>query len=207
MNFLVRQILRNPKACVFSAFISMLGTSLLLFALGFRDGVMTLHKQSVLHTFDGHGQIATRSLFANEQSTSVTAHWLHEWKRLEGIKNSTTLWRHIFWRQSLNGFLYNGSERSTVVEGEGVDSITEGQYFSPAALENVSKRVKEDNQILRGSNLSGKGQEIILGYGVARTLGLDLGDTATLLTKDAFGSLAGGGIQSYWNHPNRHCFY
>jgi putative ABC transport system permease protein len=174
MRLALRNLLRNPRRTVALILTVAVGTGSLFLFHGFNNGIMNQYRDNTVHARFGHGQIQTRG-YGDRVYERPWEHWIehpeslrHELLGIPGV-------RQVFPRVEFPALLSNG--RITVAgRGQGVDGREESRFFTTL-------------NFVAGKNLSDEPDGIVLGVGMARGLGVGIGDAVTVMARGARGDM------------------
>ena len=136
---------------------------------------MNQYRENTIHGYYGYGWVFPRGYYGKVQE-KPWASWITESadteKQIKAVKGV----REVFPRLRFYSFLVKGG-LTLGGKGEGIDPQRERQFFNQMNFIQ-GHEIRETN-------------EIILGKGLAESLGLNVGETVTLLTQTVRGQLNG----------------
>ncbi len=162
-----RNLFRNRRRTLASLVTVGLGAAGLLIYQGFNTGIMNQYRENTIHGYYGYGQI-----FPNGYHGQVLAKPWEKWlatpeeteKKLMSMKGI----RNVFPRVSFYAFVVHGGI-TLGGKGEGIRADRENSFFTQM-------------NFVEGHDLQSD-DEVILGKGLADSLGVKAGDTVTVLTQ------------------------
>ncbi len=174
LKFSIRNIWRQRSRALAVLATVALGISALMIYHGFNAGIMNQYRDNTIRARFGHGQVNTKGY--RDQI------WDRPWERwidpsspfVEELKQRPEV-EFVFPRISFYALLNNG-EKTLSGAGEGVDGISESQFFTTL-------------NVIEGKILSDEEDGIILGKGLAEALKVKVGDRVTVLANTNAGSL------------------
>jgi len=172
-----RNIARSRRRAVVGLLTIATGVVAMMLAAGFIEWIFWAMREGVIHSQLGHIQVVRTGY--NEAGAASPFDFLiplesKERKAIEDTPGVTV----VTPRLAVSGLVSHGETTVSFV-GDGVDPKTEGQ---------LSRAFR----IVRGSNLSAVGDqkpEVILGHGLAHSIGAEPGDTVVLLANTASGGI------------------
>jgi putative ABC transport system permease protein len=176
----LRNVARNARRSVLSGAMVAVGVAAVLFAKAYLGGLQVLIQQGVVEA--GHGALQVMHAgYASSQEMSPLNLSLPDDPALSQVLRQVENVRATAPRLRFMGMV-NGNERTSAFNAIGVVPELEAEVcrWGPAAK----------TERLVGSRLSGSdANEVILGTELARGLGVELGDTVTLLVHTRSGSM------------------
>lgn len=164
----LRNLLRNPRRTVALVLTVAVGTGSLFLFHGFNNGIMNQYRDNTVHARFGHGQIQTRG-YGDRVYERPWEHWIEHPERLRHELLAIPGVRQVFPRMEFPALLSSG--RITVSgKGQGVDGPEEVRFFNTL-------------NFVAGKNLSDEPDGIVLGMGLARGLGVRVGDAVTVMAR------------------------
>lgn len=170
-----RNLFRNVRRTLASLFTVALGASGLLIYQGFNAGIMNQYRENTIHGYYGHGEVYAEGYY-NKVHEKPWKLWLENQDQLEIKLKKIPQILEVFPRISFYAFLVKG-DINLGGRGEGIHPGREGLFFN-------QMNFIEGNEI-KSAN------EIILGKGLAHSLGAKVGDTVTVLSQTLTGQLNG----------------
>ncbi len=170
----LRNLLRNPRRTAALILTVAVGTGSLFLFHGFNNGIMNQYRDNTVHARFGHGQIQTRG-YGDRVYERPWEHWIEDPAALERELLNLNGVRQVFPRVEFPALLSNG--RITVAgRGQGVDGPAEIRFFNTL-------------NFVAGKNLSDEADGMVLGLGIARGLGVSVGDAVTVMARGARGGM------------------
>lgn len=170
-----RNLFRNPRRTIASLATVALGACGLLIYQGFNTGIMNQYRENTIRGYYGYGWVFPQGYYGKVLEKPWEA-WIENSEKVEDQLKSIPGVKAVFPRLRFYSFLVKGGI-TLGGKGEGIDPLRENQFFN-------QMNFIEGHEI-RESN------EIILGKGLAESLGLHPGETVTLLTQTVRGQLNG----------------
>jgi putative ABC transport system permease protein len=170
-----RNIFRNPRRTLASLFTITLGAGGLLIYQGFNTGLMNQYRENTIHGYYGYGQIFPAGYY-NKVLDKPWEKWFENPEEIEKKLRELPGVTDVFPRISFYAFLVHGGI-TLGGKGEGVVPERENRFFT-------------EMNFIDGAPLSGN-DEIILGKGLADSLGVKSGDTVTVLSQTVNSQLNG----------------
>lgn len=169
-----RNLRRNPRRTLVATFTVAFGISAFILASGFIAWIFQEIREATIHSQLGHVQIVRPGYYETGISDPYS-YLLPAQSSEQTTIESTPGFKTLAPRLALNGLISRG-EITTPFIGEGV---------SPAQEKDLSSRM----EIISGEGLSKIDKnDVILGEGLAKTLGATLGDKVVLLATTSRGS-------------------
>jgi putative ABC transport system permease protein len=176
-----RNLLRQPARSAIALSAILFGVISLVLSGGFIEWIFWAMREATVYSKLGHIQIAKAGYFSQAQEEPSAFIIPADARKLAQI-SSTPQVRLVTTRLAFNG-LASHAETTTSFVGEGVE---------PENEQSVSHLL----HIIKGENLSSKDPKgIILGQGLASSLGVNVGDSVILLV-----TLSSGGINAIEGH-------
>jgi putative ABC transport system permease protein len=170
-----RNLFRSPRRTFASLLTVALGACGLLVYQGFNTGIMNQYRENTIHGYYGYGWVFPRGYYGKVQE-KPWASWITESAETEKQIKAVKGVREVFPRLRFYSFLVKGG-LTLGGKGEGIDPQRESQFFNQM-------------NFIQGHEIR-EANEIILGKGLAESLGLNVGETVTLLTQTVRGQLNG----------------
>lgn len=176
----LRNLRRNPRRTLVTLLTVAMGTGALFIMDGFNAGIMNQYRDNTVHARFGHGQLNTLG-YRDSVREKPWESWIDDvparLAKLEAIPELT----HVFPRIEFFGLLTN--EQLTVAgRGIGVVGPAESAFFHTL-------------NVVEGENLTAADDGVVLGIGLARSLGVKPGDRVTVLANTVFGSMNGADLR------------
>ena len=175
----LRGLLRNRRRTVVSLATMGIGSAALFLFQGFNTGLLNEYRNNAIHAHYGNGQINNRG-YRDKILARPWEAWiadpesvLNSLRQIDGVS-------HVFPRLEVAGLISNGT-RSLGARGMGIDGRAESSFFHTI-------------NVIQGNALNDSRDGIVLGKGLAESLGLAVGDRVTLLCNTVFGSLNGADL-------------
>jgi putative ABC transport system permease protein len=170
LRLALRNLLRNVRRTIALVLTVAIGTGSLFLFHGFNNGIMNQYRDNTIHARFGYGQIQT-SGYGDRVYERPWDHWIEHPEALRRDLLAVQGVRQVFPRVEFPALLSNG--RITVSgKGQGVDGPEEFRFFNTL-------------NFVAGENLSGEPAGIVLGVGIARGLGVGVGDAVTVMARGA----------------------
>jgi putative ABC transport system permease protein len=174
-----RNLFRNPRRTAASLLTVALGAAGLLIYQGFNEGIMNQYRENTIRVRYGHGYVFPKGYY-DKKTEEPWKTWISGREDVEKKLKATGQVIEVFPRLSFYAFLMKGG-LTLAGRGEGILPNRERTFFT--AMNFVS-----------GGDLDGSGEgsdEIILGRGLAESLGLKVGDLVTVLGQTVHGQMNG----------------
>ncbi|OHD37994.1 MAG: hypothetical protein A2355_16165 [Spirochaetes bacterium RIFOXYB1_FULL_32_8] len=184
MNYLIgyslKNLTRNRGRSFLTLFAVIITVAILIIGNSYFGGV-TKDIVSFATRESGHILIQTKEFTKKERmfpldkgiaDSDILVSKISEIKGVEGV----------FKRITFGGMFMKGDETFPAV-GNAIDPVAERDF------------IKIENNIVSGSYFTGMPKEILLGVEIAKNLKCKQGDTVMLLTRDSYGSFAGGKLK------------
>jgi putative ABC transport system permease protein len=171
----LRNLARNRRRSLTAFFIIVVGIVAMVLSEGFIHWIFWAMREGTIQFQSGHVQVVRPDYFS--KGISDPFHYLlpRDSSALKALEATPGV-KLVAPRLKVTGLISHG-ETTLAFQGEGV---------VPAKEDVLSKALN----IVQGQTLSGSGaSEVILGRGLARNLGVEIGDTVALLA-----TASGGGI-------------
>jgi len=174
MHLALRNLLRNPRRTLAILLTVAIGTGSLFLFHGFNSGIMNQYRDNTIHARFGYGQIETKG-YGDRVYERPWEHWIEHADDLRKELLALPGVRQVFPRVNFPALLSSG--RITVSgKGQGIDGAEEFEFFNTLNFES-------------GKNLYDEPDGIVLGVGLAKGLGVQVGDPVTVLARGAAGSM------------------
>jgi putative ABC transport system permease protein len=173
-KFALRNIKRNKRRSLVALSTVAVGVFGLLFLNGFFSGLIQLHTENAIHSRYGHGQVMTKGYWG-QTFEKPWEHWLDKPDAvLEGLERHPAV-DQVFPRVTFFSLLTNG-DVTVAGRGQGIVGEKEQTFF-------------DKMNFRAGGPLGDQGDGIVLGIGLARALGVDVGDRVTVLGNTIHGTI------------------
>lgn len=173
-----RNLFRNPRRTLASLITVALGAAGLLIYQGFNTGIMNQYRENTIRGYYGYGQVFTNGYYG-KITEKPWENWIENWNVWDQKIREQSQVVQTFPRLSFYAFLVKGGI-NLGGRGEGVLYERENQFFNQMNFIS-GKHLESDN-------------DIILGKGLADSLGAKVGDTLTILTQTINGQLNGADL-------------
>ncbi len=174
MRLAIRNLLRNLRRTLAILLTVAVGTGALFLFHGFNSGIMNQYRDNTIHARFGYGQVETKG-YGERVYERPWEHWIEKPDSLRKELLALPGVRQVFPRVNFPALLTNG--RIVVSgKGQGIDGVEEFGFFNTLNFES-------------GKNLYDEPDGIVLGLGLARGLGVKVGDSVTLLARGAKGTM------------------
>lgn len=171
-----RNLFRNKRRTLAIMITVMAGTGSLFLYHGFNNGMMNQYRENTIHSRFANGQINTAG-YREKVFEKPWEHWIENVDEVSTYIKSLDNVTHVFPRVQFYALLTNG-EITVSGRGQGVDAKSESEFFTALNVD-------------QGKNITTEEDGVILGIGLARALGLKVGDRVTVLGNTTYGSLNG----------------
>lgn len=172
----LKNLRRNPRRTIVSMLTVGSGTCALLLFHGFNQGIMNQYRDNTVHARFGHGQINVQG-YREQVFEKPWEHWLENYDDLALSLQSYPEITHLFPRVDFSALLTNG-QITVSGRGQGMLGPAESEFFNTM-------------NIVAGTALNEEPDGILLGMGLARSLGVQPGDRITVLGQTIYGSING----------------
>jgi putative ABC transport system permease protein len=174
----LRNVLRAPRRTLAILATMVFGVFFLGTFHAFNTGLLDGVKNNTIHARYGHGQIDTAG-YREHIYERPWEHWIADYPKLHDALMASGAVRQVFPRVTFGAIVTNGANTTTIsAVGQGVDGAAESSFFT---LLNVEQ----------GRPLGDEPKGALVGVGLARSLGLKIGDRLTVLTNTVDGRLNG----------------
>ncbi len=172
----MRNVLRSPRRTF--VILATIASGVLFLGLfhAFNAGLLHSVKENTIHARYGHGQINTAG-YLTRVYERPWEHWIADPEPLRRDLAGAGIAGTLFPRVTFAALLTNEKTNIAAV-GQGIDAEAEAKFFTLLHVE--EGKVLEDEET-----------GVLLGAGVARSLGRKVGDRVTVLTNTLEGSLNG----------------
>lgn len=176
MKMAFRNLWRNTRKTIAIAMTLICGCGALFIYHGFNTGILNQYRDNTIHARYGHGQINTAG-YRNQVFEKPWDHWIENSDEIETWLKKSGEVTYVFPRLSFFALLTNG-EINVAGKGEGVRANVEAEFFNRM-------------NIVDGDYLRSENDGILLGSGLAASLGVKVGDRVTVLANTIYGSFNG----------------
>ncbi len=173
-KFAVRNIWRNQRRSLVAIGSIAVGVFGLLFLQGFFSGLIALHKENSIHSRFGHGQIMSRGYWG-QPFEKPWERWIDDPEDLMNELRAREEVAQVFPRVQFYGMLSNG-QLNVAGRGQGIVGASEESFF-------------DKMNFVSGHALGQDEEGIVVGVGLARALGIKIGDPITVLGQTVHGTL------------------
>lgn len=174
-----RNLFRNPRRTMASLITVALGNAGLLIYQGFNTGIMNQYRENTIHGYYGNGQVFPAG-YHGKVLEKPWEKWMDDPEAQEKKIRAVPGVVDVFPRVSFFAFLVKGGI-TLGGKGEGIRPDRENAFFNRMNFIDGGD-LKDDDQI-------------ILGKGLADSLGVKAGDTVTVLTQTINGQLNGADLK------------
>jgi putative ABC transport system permease protein len=173
-KFAIRNIWRNQRRSLVAIGSIAVGVFGLLFLQGFFSGLIALHKENSIHSRFGHGQIMTRGYWG-QPFEKPWDRWIDEPEDLMNELRGRDEVAQVFPRIQFFAMLSNG-QLNVAGRGQGIVGASEEVFF-------------DKMNFISGHALGADEEGLVLGVGLARALGIKIGDPVTVLGQTVHGTI------------------
>ena len=173
-----RNLFRNPRRTLASLITVALGSAGLLIYQGFNYGIMNQYRENTIHGYYGFGQVFPKDYYGIVREKPWEA-WIENPAEVEKQILSAPGVEEVFPRISFFSFIVKGGI-TLGGHGEGIVPERENRFFNQM-------------NFIDGGDIQSV-DDIILGKGLAESLGVKAGDTVTLLLQTINGQLNGADL-------------
>jgi putative ABC transport system permease protein len=170
-----RNLFRSQRRTLASLITVGFGSAGLLIFQGFNTGVMNQYRENTVRGYYGYGQIFHEGYY-QKVLEKPWENWISDATAIEAKIKTIPEVKEVYPRLGFYAFLTKGGV-TLGGRGEGVDSKKENLFFTQL-------------NITEGHNLESEDQ-ILIGKGLAESLGAIPGDTVTVLTQTIHGQING----------------
>lgn len=174
-----RNLFRNPRRTAASLFTVALGSAGLLIYQAFNTGIMNQYRENTIHGHYGFGQVFPADYYGKVHE-KPWEFWIADPQGAEQKLRSVTGVVDVFPRVSFYAFLVKGGV-TLGGRGEGILSERENVFFNKM-------------NFIDGGDIQAE-DEVILGKGLADSLGVKAGENLTVLTQTFNGQLNGADLR------------
>jgi putative ABC transport system permease protein len=172
--FARRNLWRNSRRTFAVVATVAMGVGSLFLFHGFNTGIMNQYRDNTIHARYGHGQVFTQG-YRDAAHAKPWQQWISDWRTLDTELRAIPAVQELFPRVGFAALLRNG-EVSVSGHGQGVDGLAESRFFTTLNVE-------------QGKLLEAEPDRILLGRGLARALGVAVGDPVTLVVTSIAGEM------------------
>jgi len=172
----VRNLWRNPRRTLVTVVTICVGTAGLLLFQGFNVGVQVANAEHVIHGKYGHGQVFVKG-YRGESHDKPWDLWIQDVETMAKEINEIPEVHATFQRSGFSALVSNG-QKTIGGRGFGVEGRKEADFFNMM-------------RIVSGTDLGDTEDGIVLGHGLARSLGVAVGDTVMIIGNTTTGSING----------------
>ncbi|MCX6130782.1 MAG: hypothetical protein NTX25_17200, partial [Proteobacteria bacterium] len=173
-KFALRNVNRNRRRSLVSMGTIAVGVFGLLFLQGFFSGLIQLHKENSIHSRFGHGQIMTKGYWG-QAFEKPSDHWIKDPDQVIAALQKTSHVVAAFPRVQFFALLSNGKIQ-VAGRGQGVEGEKEQNFFNKM-------------NFIAGGPIANRADGLVLGVGLARALGVKVGDSITILGQTVDGTI------------------
>ncbi|HYX35945.1 MAG TPA: ABC transporter permease [Oligoflexus sp.] len=173
-KFALRNIRRNQRRSLVALGTIAVGVFGLLFLQGFFSGLIALHKENSIHSRFGHGQIMTKGYWG-QAFEKPWEHWLKDPEAIMQYLRQQPHVQAVFPRVQFFALLSNG-RMNVAGRGQGVVGAEEKNFFNKM-------------NFIEGGAIGGQRDGMVLGVGLARALGVKVGDNLTVMGQTIDGTI------------------
>ena len=174
-----RNLFRNPRRTLASLLTVALGSAGLLIYQAFNTGIMNQYRENTIHGYYGYGQVYPAGSY-DRVHEKPWEHWIQDPDAVEAKLREIPQVKDVFPRLTVYAFLVKGGI-TLGGKGQGVLPERESRFF-------------DQMNFIEGHDLQGD-EDVILGRGLAKSLGAHVGDTVTILTQTTHGQLNGADLK------------
>ncbi|MDQ3230420.1 MAG: hypothetical protein M3Q07_01255 [Pseudobdellovibrionaceae bacterium] len=173
-KFALRNIRRNQRRSLVALGTIAVGVFGLLFLQGFFSGLIALHKENSIHSRFGHGQIMTKGYWG-QAFEKPWEHWLKDPEAIMQYLRQQPHVQAVFPRVQFFALLSNG-RMNVAGRGQGVVGAEEKNFFNKM-------------NFIEGGAIGSQRDGMVLGVGLARPLGVKVGDNLTVMGQTIDGTI------------------
>ncbi|MBQ49269.1 MAG: hypothetical protein CMP10_17965 [Zetaproteobacteria bacterium] len=173
-KFALRNVNRNKRRSLVSISTVAMGVLGILFLESFFSGLIQLHAENSIHSRHGHGQVNTIG-YLDQAYEKPWEHWIDNPENILRAINDIPEVVQVFPRVQFFALLTNGTT-SVAGRGQGIVGVKEAIFFNKM-------------NIVEGNLIKDQKDGIVLGIGLARTLGVKPGDRVTIIGNTVHGSI------------------
>ncbi|WP_141734665.1 ABC transporter permease [Oligoflexus tunisiensis] len=173
-KFALRNIRRNQRRSLVALGTIAVGVFGLLFLQGFFSGLIALHKENSIHSRFGHGQVMTKGYWG-QAFEKPWEHWLEDPEAVMQYLKEQPHVKAVFPRVQFFALLSNG-RINVAGRGQGVVGAAEQHFFNKM-------------NFIAGGAMGDQRDGLVLGVGLARALGVKVGDHLTVMGQTIDGTI------------------
>lgn len=174
-----RNLFRNFRRTSASLFTVALGSAGLLIYQGFNAGIMNQYRENTVHGYYGYGQVFPEGYYGKVLEKPWEK-WFENPEQIEQKIRELPEVQDVFPRISFYAFIVKGGI-TLGGRGEGIRPERENAFFNQM-------------NFIAGRDLQAD-DEIVIGKGLADSIGAKAGDTVTVLTQTLNGQLNGADLK------------
>jgi len=179
LSLAARNLFRNPRRSLLVVLTVAAGTGSLFLFDGFNTGILNQYREGTIHSRFGHGQLNTAG-YREQVFEKPWEHWIENPAPLMEKLKATPGVKYVFPRIEFFALVTKGGI-SLSGRGQGVDGPEEAKFFNRLNIQ-------------EGVTLSDQPDGILIGRGLARSLGAQPGDRITVLANTVYGSINGADL-------------
>lgn len=161
LRLALRNCIRQKMRSTFIVLTIACGALGVMIFDGMNGGILAAYRQSTIHAKYAHGQIFARGYWG-ELFEMPADHWMPNPKPLLDYLQTSPLVQDFFPRISFPGIISHGGRQAQGL-GFGVEGKRERDFF-------------RELKFVQGTHLTGDPGDVILGLGLAKILGVQVGD-------------------------------
>jgi len=173
-KFAFRNIQRNRRRSLVAITTIAIGVFGLLFLQGFFSGLIALHKENSIHSRFGHGQIMTKGYWG-QAFEKPWEHWIEEPEKVMDMLKKTPHVQAVFPRVQFFALISNG-RINVAGRGQGIVGAIEKDFFNKM-------------NFISGGPIAEKADGLVLGVGLAKALGVKVGEPLTVMGQTVNGTI------------------
>ncbi len=173
-KFAFRNIQRNRRRSLVAITTIAIGVFGLLFLQGFFSGLIALHKENSIHSRFGHGQIMTKGYWG-QAFEKPWEHWIEEPEKVMDMLRKTPHVQAVFPRVQFFALISNG-RINVAGRGQGIVGAIEKDFFNKM-------------NFISGGPIAEKADGLVLGVGLAKALGVKVGEPLTVMGQTVNGTI------------------
>ena len=166
----LRNVFRNRRRSLYALATIAMGALGLFTFMGFNHGLMRQYRDNTIRARWGYGQLYVAG-YRGKAHTRPWEMWVENPQDVMNTLRNLPGIVDLFPRLTVNAILTAG-ELSIAGQGEGIDGIAEARFF-------------DQLNYIEGSDFKDRRDGIVLGQGLARGLGVHVGDEVVLVTQDS----------------------
>lgn len=168
----LRNVFRNRARSFFALATIAMGAMGLHIFMGFNTGLMNQYRANAIRAHWGHGQLSLKG-YHGKAHVHPWESWIRDPEavlaRLRGLPQV----KQVFPRVMLGAVIDKDGELLPAL-GEGIDGVAEGRFF-------------DQLNYVEGGDFGNNPSGIVLGLGLARGLGVKVGESVDLMTRNVHG--------------------